>query len=199
MRIMSVALLVATLTGCASLMENAPTPSPTTASTPEPAAIPDVSDSKICMVAERSDAVAHNCELTHWISLWVDADRMDWPSRKARMASLSSNFEDTLHRVLLSMPTDTPYQDRLRAQRLLKDLTPLLTPEARLVVDTLLARPNTQMLEFESAISLLSRVNSRQASTIENLKAELEAQQEKVEELLQIEATLMDKNRSNQQ
>lgn len=199
MRIMSVALLVATLSGCASLMEHASTPSPTTTATPEPVISADVSNGEICMVAEKHEAVAHNCNLTHWIGLWVEADRMDWSSRKARMASLNSHFEDTLQRVLLSMPTDTPYQDRLRAQRLLKDLAPVLTPEARLVVDTLLTRPNTQMLEFESAISLLSRVNSRQASTIENLKAELQAQQKKVEELLQIEATLMDKNRSNQQ
>lgn len=199
MRIMSVALLVATLTGCASLMENAPTPSPTTTPTPEPVTEPEVSGNEICMVAETQEDMAHNCDLTHWISLWVDAGRMDWPARKAMMTSLSSNVEDTLHRILLSMPTDTPYQDRLRAQRLLKDLTGLLTPEARLIVDTVLTQPNTQLLEFESAISLLSRVNSRQASTIENLKAELQAQQKKVEELLQIEATLMDKNRSNQQ
>ena len=199
MRIMSVALLVATLTGCASLMENAPTPSPTTTPTPEPVTEPEVSGNEICMVAEPQEDMAHNCDLTHWISLWVDAGRMDWSARKAMMTSLSSNVEDTLHRILLSMPTDTPYQDRLRAQRLLKDLTGLLTPEARLIVDTVLTQPNTQLLEFESAISLLSRVNSRQASTIENLKAELQAQQKKVEELLQIEATLMDKNRSNQQ
>ena len=199
MRIMSVALLVATLTGCASLMENAPTPSPTTTPTPEPVTEPEVSGNEICMVAETQEDMAHNCDLTHWISLWVDAGRMDWPARKAMMTSLSNNVEDTLHRILLSMPTDTPYQDRLRAQRLLKDLTGLLTPEARLIVDTVLTQPNTQLLEFESAISLLSRVNSRQASTIENLKAELQAQQKKVEELLQIEATLMDKNRSNQQ
>ncbi len=203
MRIITVAILVATVSGCASLMEDSPTPSPTTTSVAEPKPLslplPDVSDDEICMVARQHEEVEHNCDLAYWINLWVEADRTDWPQRKKIMAGLSSRFGDTLHRVLLSMPTDTPYQDRLRAQRLIKDITPLLTPEARVVVQTLLAHPNEQLLEFESAISLLSRVNARQASTIDNLKEELEAQQKKVEELLQIEATLMDKNRSNQQ
>lgn len=201
MRIIPVALLLATVSGCASLMEDAPTPSPTTTSVaePEPAPVPDVSEDEICMVARQHDEVEHNCDLAYWINLWVEADRTDWPERKKIMSGLSSRFGDTLHRILLSMPTDTPYQDRLRAQRLIKDIVPLLTPQARVVVRTLLAHPNEQLLEFESAISLLSRVNARQASTIDNLKEELEAQQKKVEELLQIEATLMDKNRSNQQ
>ncbi|GGW74810.1 hypothetical protein [Alteromonas halophila] len=197
MRIIAVALLGATITGCASLMENASSPSPT--ETSEPIATPVVQEKEFCLVSDKHDDIQNNCDLGHWINLWVEADRTAWPARKAKMADLSSSFEDTLHKVLLSMPTDTPYQDRLRAQRLLKDLTPLLTPEATLVVSTMLSKPNEQLLEFESAISLLSRVNTRQTSTIDNLKAELKAQQDKVEELLQIEASLMDKNRSNQQ
>ena len=64
---------------------------------------------------------------------------------------------------------------------------------------TLVASPNDQMLEYESAISMLSKVNTQRAHSIESLKSELEAQRKKLEELLQIEATLMDKNRSTQQ
>ena len=54
-------------------------------------------------------------------------------------------------------------------------------------------------MELESAMSVLSKENAHNALALKALQKELDAQQRKLEELLQIEATLMDKSRSNQQ
>lgn len=46
---------------------------------------------------------------------------------------------------------------------------------------------------------VLNKVNAEQNESNEALQDELEAQRKKLEELLEIEATLMDKSRSSQQ
>ncbi len=153
----------------------------------------------VCVFNDDVDINKHNCELTYWAGVWVGADNTAWPERKAAITELGTSASDKLHKVLLSLPTDTPYQDRLRAKHWLDELLPHFTPQMQQVAATVLASPNNQMLEYESAISVLNKLNTQRAVTIRGLNAELEAQQKKLQELLQIEATMMDKNRSNQQ
>jgi hypothetical protein len=185
------------LSGCAALTT---THEKNEAETNQPATpILSVLDDDVCVFNNTIEAVKENCELTYWVGLWVQADNTAWPLRKSQIAALGETPADKLHKILLSMPVDTPYQDRLRAKHWLDEITPVFTPQIQQAVATLVASPNNQMLEYESAISMLSKVNTQRALNIESLKSELEAQRKKLEELLQIEATLMDKNRSTQQ
>ncbi|MEW9798085.1 hypothetical protein [Alteromonas sp. CYL-A6] len=196
MRIIGPAMLALLVSGCASFLSPG---NQTTTNLPEsPTDVVVLDDNAFCLVADET-MLPHNCDARYWVALWVKADNTAWPERKRALSALGSTLSDKLHRIILSIPVDTPYQDRLRAQTLLNEVTSSLTPQAQRVATTLLAQPNQQMLEFESAITLLSRVNTRQANSIDVLKNELELQQKKLEELLQIEATLMDKSRSNQQ
>ena len=74
---------------------------------------------------------------------------------------------------------------------------PEYTDAAALVIDVVVSNPNKQLMELESALSVLSKENTLRGQELQKLYAELKAQQKKLEELLQIEATLMDKNRNN--
>lgn len=197
MKSMWLMVALTSLSGCAALT---PTHEKNEAEINQPETpIISVLDDDICVFNDTVEAVKENCELAYWVGMWVQADNTAWPLRKKTIVALGDSPADKLRKILLSMPVDTPYQDRLRAKHWLDEITPDFTPEIQQAVTTLVASPNDQMLEYESAISMLSKVNTQRAHSIESLKAELEAQQKKLEELLQIEATLMDKNRSTQQ
>lgn len=197
MKSMWLMVALTSLSGCAALT---PTHENNEAEINQPETpVISVLDDDICVFNDTVEAVKENCELAYWVGMWVQADNTAWPLRKKNIVALGDSPADKLRKILLSMPVDTPYQDRLRAKHWLDEITPDFTPEIQQAVTTLVASPNDQMLEYESAISMLSKVNTQRAHSIESLKAELEAQRKKLEELLQIEATLMDKNRSTQQ
>ncbi|NMH59429.1 hypothetical protein [Alteromonas ponticola] len=158
-----------------------------------------IDTSELCLVDEDIEEFEHQCDLSYWTSLWIKADETPWPKRKDTINALGNSFEDKLTKIIFTLPISTPYQDRLRASHLLKEIQGKLSPDFARLVKSIVQAPNEQMLEYESAITLLSRVNTQQSQSIENLQKELEAQRKKVEELLQIEASLMDKNRSSQQ
>ncbi|MBU2977408.1 hypothetical protein [Alteromonas sp. C1M14] len=155
-------------------------------------------DEPLCLVNEASQTFERACDLSYWIGMWVEAAHAPWPQRKERIAALSDSTEDTITKVVLSLPVDTPYQSRLRAQHWLGTLTDVLNPDIAPVINTLVKDPNGEMLELESAMVILNRVNTDKQKQLEMLEQELKLQTEKMEELLKIEATLMDKNRSNQ-
>ena len=54
-------------------------------------------------------------------------------------------------------------------------------------------------MQFESALVVLEKENTSRGEKLIELQNELDGLRKKLEELLQIEATLMDKNRSTQQ
>ncbi len=158
-----------------------------------------IDTSSLCLVDEDVAEFEHQCDLAYWTSLWIRADAMPWPKRKNAINSLGNSLEDKLTKIIFTLPVSTPYQDRLRASHWLKEILPELSSDFARLVKPIVQAPNEQMLEYESAISLLSRVNTQQNQRLESVQKELEAQRKKVEELLQIEASLMDKNRSSQQ
>ncbi|MCW8107825.1 hypothetical protein OPS25_04840 [Alteromonas ponticola] len=158
-----------------------------------------IDTSELCLVEKEVAEFEHRCDLAYWTSLWIKADEMSWPRRKDAINALGNSFEDKLTKIIFTLPISTPYQDRLRASHWLKEIQARLSPDFARLVKSIVQTPNEQILEYESAITLLSRVNTQQSQSIENLQKELEAQRKKVEELLQIEASLMDKNRSSQQ
>lgn len=141
-----------------------------------------------CLVPTNTEQFIGQCDLWYWVGIWVEADDMSWVERKKRIDKLSDSLPDTLEKILLSQPVDTPYQDRLRAQLWLDDIYPRLSVPMQRVLTTLVQRPSNHILETESAIALLSRVNTQRDEEIENLQVQLEQYQAKLEALLNIEA-----------
>ena len=191
---------VGSLGGCAAVFQ--PTDVESAPEQNQPADVEDIVVTEVddfCLVDAQVSDFEYRCEPAYWVQQWVTASQTKWPVRKKQIAGLGNGMPDIFYKIILSLPTDTPYQDRLRAKHWLSELIPKLTPVMQTVSETLVSAPHDQGLEFESAMSLLSKVNTQQAQALEQLKEELAAQQEKMDELLKIEATLMDKNRSTQQ
>ena len=154
-------------------------------------------DDDICLFISEPENFDYNCDMAYWLEVWLEADATPWIERKAQLAALGQSKKDKIHAYLLSLSSDTPYQDRLRAQLSIDDLMPEFTDAAALVIEVVVSNPNKQLMELESALSVLSKENTLRGQELQKLYAELKAQQKKLEELLQIEATLMDKNRNN--
>lgn len=192
MRVFALTLIMLMLPGCALLADKPAQEEGVQTNVPA-VVVPE----DICIVDASVEAFPERCELSYWVGLWIQADNTPWPERKQRLTELGNSVPDKLRKVVLTLPVNTPYQDRLRAQHWLKELDLVMTPAAQTLIHTLVVAPNDQLLELESAITILSRMNTQQAQSMDALKADLATQRKKLEELLQIEATLMDKNRSN--
>ncbi|NVK56399.1 MAG: hypothetical protein HWE26_12315 [Alteromonadaceae bacterium] len=139
------------------------------------------------------------CSIEFWLDYWAKISKLPWSTRQSLIAELGSSPDALLQKVILSQPTPTPYQARLRAQHWLEDVMPNLTQVNQARFQAVIAHPSNQILEFESAMSLLNRSNKEindalkvQAQEIKQLKAQLDA-------LLNIESNLMDQKEETEQ
>ena len=87
----------------------------------------------------------------------------------------------------------------MRAQLALNDIAGEFTATAQQVVNVIAASQNNQIMQLESAMVVLEQENTSRGEKVKALEKEAVNLRKKLEELLQIEATLMDKNRSTQQ
>ena len=87
----------------------------------------------------------------------------------------------------------------MRAQLALDDIAGTFTPTAQEVINVIAASHNNQIMQLESAMVVLEQENTSRGEKLKALEKEAFNLRKKLEELLQIEATLMDKNRSTQQ
>lgn len=191
--------LLLLLSGCAQLPLPASSPAESNAE-PEPTPITVVDDGEdFCVIDPKYADFEHQCDLVYWVNIWIQASQTSWPERKAAITKLGTSTEATVRKILLSLPVDTPYQDRLRAQHWLNTIEDKMQANMLPLIHTLVEAPNNEMLELESALVILNKVNAEQAQTNKSLQKELDSQRKKLAELLEIEATLMDKSRSTQQ
>lgn len=94
-----------------------------------------------------------------------------------------------LKRTILQLHPDTPYLSRLRVQMQLSEQLQLLpAPLAQLLSWDLAF--NQKLLEAESAVSALTRLNAQQHDNIERLQKTNRELQKKIDALTQIEAQL---------
>lgn len=94
-----------------------------------------------------------------------------------------------LKRTILQLHPDTPYLSRLRVQMQLTEQLPKLpAPLAELLSWDLVF--NQKLLEAESAVSALTRLNAQQHDNIERLQKTNRELQKKIDALTQIEAQL---------
>lgn len=132
-----------------------------------------------------------NCDAPYWLSFWMDGVSLSWPERKAKIQALGKTDADVLKKILLSQGRGTPYQDRLRAQNWADQLLPKLQEPMQKLLRLLVYQPSQELLEFESALAILTRLNASQANEIEAQRQRLDEQQQQIEQLLKIEASMM--------
>lgn len=132
------------------------------------------------------------CESHYWLELWRSHVNIPWSERKILIAELGDTSTQRLQRFLLSQPLDTPYQARLRAQTDFQAVRPVLEPLFANLLEQLAYLPSQQLLEYESAITILSRVNTRQSLRIEEQAQKLLEQESKLIQLLRIEAEALE-------
>ncbi|MCF2946716.1 hypothetical protein L0668_01240 [Paraglaciecola aquimarina] len=131
------------------------------------------------------------CDIRFWLEYWTSLEAMDWSQRKSILASLSNQNVDVLRKIILSQGQDTPYQDRLRAQIWAESLMPKLSKVMHKFMLVAIYRPSLERLEMESALVTMSKTNSRYVADIEQQKQLLSEQAEKIQQLLNIEASLI--------
>ena len=134
---------------------------------------------------------ANECKIEYWLRFWYEAEAISWPERKRQINALSEQDADVLKKVLLSQGKDTPFQDRLRAQAWVESILPKLIPQMRLFIVVALVHPSQDLLEMESALVTLSKISTHQSSHIEELQRLLNKQKSQIDQLLNIEASII--------
>ena len=132
------------------------------------------------------------CQQTYWLEMWQSAVDQNWRIRRVSIDSLGRSPTERLQAFLLSQPLDTPYQYRLRAQSHFDSLRAELSPEFEKLLLNLAYAPSQKLLEYESAVTVLSQVNTRQKKLLDEQAQILLEQQEKLNQLLKIESTILE-------
>lgn len=149
--------------------------------------------SELCFVESQVDSFEHNCNFEYWINFWVEHDELSWPKRRAMIENLGNAPSDTLKKILLSQGRGTPYQNRLRAQSWADELAPSLTAKMQNIVEVLIYRSSQELLEFESALTILTRINTNQSKELDAQQQRLLEKQRQIDQLLKIEASMIEK------
>ncbi len=136
----------------------------------------------------------NTCDVLFWLEYWQQQSSTPWRERKPELAKLSDSIDDRLRRFLLSQPLDTPYQTRLGAQLVFAELREKLNPQYAELFYQIAYIPSQKLLEYESAITVLSQVNTRQQSQMKEQAQLLQEQAEKLNQLLKIEEAILEKS-----
>jgi len=197
-RIILLIFVIFALSGCEILQQKLGQKAPVSTST----------GSYLCESERSVELFAEFCNVQAWCDFLIDNDPLAWSQRNDLIKSMGNelNLEPRLRlqQVLLSQGPDTPYANRLRAQKWIDNLQPKMDVRMQQLLKLMVFEPSQQILELESAITILTRLNTRQEKTIEELeemlsirKQELEKQRDQVEQLLKIEASMSEQKRSN--
>ncbi|MFT6897378.1 MAG: hypothetical protein ACJA13_001784 [Paraglaciecola sp.] len=191
MKALSISLLALALSGC-EMLASFPQKEHTTNDV-------KVSTHSFCLYLEPQVDDEYNCQLSYWLRYWLDADDMTWEQRKAEIALLTDSGQDNLRKVLLSQGEYTPYQDRLRSQVWAANLIKEFDGGMQDLLTVMVYQPSQALLEMESALVTLSKINSAQSTRIEEQQELVDQQRSQIEQLLKIEASIMDNTKGDPQ
>lgn len=157
----------------------------------------------LCINDEQRDIYQKWCDLNYMLEFAIASNKLTWPERKERIAMLGDDTHLLIEKLLLTQGTSTPYRDRLRAQNWILKASGNASTAMSTLLNALIYENSKQLLEFESAITILSSVNARQEKVITELQSQLdekeeqiELQRNQVEQLLKIESDLIEQNRN---
>ena len=158
---------------------------------------------RLCDTQDHKDTYEAFCNPSTWLQFVLETHALTWPERMQSIDDLDDAPVSLLKKILLSQGADTPYQHRLRAQNWIVKIKANASSVMQVLLNDLIYENSKQLLEFESAITILSRVNSRQEKLISELELtlsereqEIQKQQDQVEQLLKIETDLIEQNRN---
>ncbi|MFT4938221.1 MAG: hypothetical protein ACI88A_001245 [Paraglaciecola sp.] len=161
---------------------------------------------RICVFAPEQMDKLENCNIDYWMRYWSEVDALTWPQRQAEIDNLTESAPDVLKKVLLCQGKGTPYQDRLRAQTWAISIMPALSDEMRTLLTVTVFQTSQELLELESALVALSKINSNQSNRVEEQQQlieqqqnQIERQKSQIEQLLNIEASIMDNSKGDSQ
>lgn len=150
----------------------------------------------VCVWKDASEV--KGCKIEYWLKFWFEVEDISWSQRKKQINLLSDQGPDIFRKVLLSQGKNTPYQARLRAQNWLESILPKLSQQMRDFIVVALYHPSQGLLEMESALVTLSKINTHQLANIEEQQLLLNKQQillnkqqSQIDQLLNIEASIM--------
>lgn len=179
-------LTVMLLAGCQTLQPIQPEPEPVVVVVPEQEIIhpePEPIPESRLIIAD--DAATLQAWIYYRVSLLNNLN--------LEKDSLNSQLEPDdvwrLKRLLLQLHPDTPYATRLRIQTLLTEQLNALPDGLSALFSWDLAF-NQKLLEAESAVSALTRLNAQQHDTVDRLQKTNAELQKKIDALTQIEAQL---------
>ncbi|SNY49835.1 hypothetical protein SAMN06297280_1557 [Arsukibacterium tuosuense] len=186
MRIMLI-LLLASLSGCQLLNQQRPVP--------EPAAEPELTEQQN-LPQDSAPGIEVALSLSDdpaTLRAWVNY-RASLLNNRALWRESLSDLSDPdpvqmLQRIILQLHPDTPYLTRLRVQMQLAEQIAALPPGLAALISWDLTF-NQKLLETESAVSALTRLNAQQHDNIERLQKKNKDLQKKIDALTQIEAQL---------
>ena len=150
-------------------------------------------EASICLTKPQETPPDHNCDLVYWVNYWTEHGGKPWQERKTHIQQLGNGVADRFRKILLSQGKGTPYQDRLRAQSWAEQLSPQLTDTMASFLNIVVFQTSQELLEFESALAILTRVNADQARQLDEQSQQLKTQQQQIDKLLKIEASMMEK------
>ena len=133
----------------------------------------------------------HNCNIAFWINYRSTLEKLTWSQRKKEIEQLGADDNALLKKILLSQGKETPYNDRLRAQSWVDSILPQLSTEMGQFLRVMVYQPSQDLLELESALVTLGRLNSNLSQANEEQKLMIEKQKSQIEQLLKIEASIM--------
>jgi hypothetical protein len=151
---------------------------------------PEVQKNQFNCVWKNSSDAKH-CEIEYWLKFWSEIEDISWPQRKKQIDALSTQDGDVLKKVMLSQGKSTPFQDRLRAQAWVNSILPKLSQPMHRFILVALYHPSQDLLELESALVTLSKINTQQSFKIEEQQILLKKQQSQIDQLLNIEASII--------
>lgn len=187
MRILPMLLLL-TLSGCQLLSQQQPLPE---AEQAPPLTDPVLTADEFATVPEEVPLSLSDDPAT--LQAWVNYRASLLHNRALWRESLGDLAEpdpvQMLQRIILQLHPDTPYLTRLRVQMQLAEQIAALPPGLAALISWDLTF-NQKLLETESAVSALTRLNAQQHDNIERLQKTNRDLQKKIDALTQIEAQL---------
>lgn len=181
MRISVVGWILILLTGCHGLRI---------------APVIDLRSEMPCLHPDGLEDKRYECDIDPWIGYWLSVASMDWKKRKHMIQSLGNSDVASMKKVLLSQGSFTPYQDRLRAQFWAESLIENYSLSLGPFLKHIIYLPAQEKLELESALSSLTRINSRQLLKMEHLQQQVTHQTQQLKELLHIETQMLNKRKA---
>lgn len=188
MKKLAMLITLALLLGCQLTPVTQPTlPEPETEQQAEPMlpAVEEEEPEQILIMTLDDTAIMLAAWLNYRQQLLLDPE----PERE-RLANLSDiDAVALLQMALLNLHPDMPYVSRFRVQTQLSEMLTELPPTLAAIVGWDLAF-NQKLLEAESAVSAVTRLNAQQQDALERLQKTNRDLQKKIDALTQIEAEL---------